>query len=323
VIVLQSSSGRPGTAIFDYAAYVFILTVILSSGHYLGAERDRSYIFFKYLITAWGIIYAILYLVSFFTPTIMGFPLRYYNYYSPLVDNVHQAASITCGLGFVMFYFSGRAGFFHIKLGYIILGMLFVGMALEAGSTKASMGIVAGFFGMLIIGAYNLFARRGLVSKAIFLGSALGFLLTVVTLNYDLIMALAIAFFTESDGQGAREALYSVGFRHGMGSPFIGFGPGSHAPWQNGFSDAHNTLLTVFLQSGLIGVLLFLMLMASFVKRTSVNLALFGAACAFGIYVLGGDILRRLPIWIIVLGLWYFSDYEARNFKERRLWNRE
>jgi hypothetical protein len=53
--------------------------------------------------------------------------------------------------------------------------------------------------------------------------------------------------------------------------------------------------------------------------KLSINFALFGAIAAIGMYIIGGDILRRLPIWIILVGLYYFSLYQPWSSRTKNI----
>lgn len=303
-----SPSGRPGTPVFDFFAYIFILLSIVVTGHYSHKKLDFAMNFFRRLFLYWSLVYVALYAISFSTPSILGMPLRYHHFFSPLVENVHQAASITCAMGFVALYLGTQSSGFLVKLFYVIVAVLFAMMALDSGSTKAMLGVVSG--GIVSVAFLIGYRPRGkgrlpLNVMSLFLITAAA--LVVFARNTDSIVHLAVQFFSESDGGGAREALYSVGFEHGLDSPVVGYGPGSHAPFARGFSDAHNTTLTIFLQSGLLGVFAFALLIGGLMRKLSVNFALLGVFVAIGMYVLGGDILRRLPTWIMLMGIVYFA----------------
>lgn len=319
--LFSSPSGRPGSAAFDFSAYSFILFSILSISYYSYGKVDFAKSFFRRLFFYWTLSFSGLYAASFLTSSIFGMPIRYYVYFSPLVENVHQAASVTCAMAFVVLFLGVQSGRIREKLFYFISAGLFTMMALDSGSTKAMLGVVAGAIvctAALIayrprgrgrrvwnVGALTLMAALAVVLFARFSGS---------------VESMAVEFFVHNDGSGAREMLYSAGLRHGLDSVVTGYGPGSHAPFRLGFSDAHNTLLTIFLQTGLLGVLVFTLFLSRVVQKLSVNFALLGVIAAVGIYILGGDVLRRLPIWIIMVGVVYFSmDLSVRfDFPQRQ-----
>lgn len=313
VIVLDHSSGTYSGAAFDFLSYVLILLVVLIVGHPPLYAGTTAYLFFETVFTLWGLVFSVLYLVSLQTTHIFGFPLRYYSYFSPLVENLHQAATITAPMPFIMWHLALGRDSFRMRVLYVIAGILFVRMALESGSTKAALGLILGagastlffFFQQLPLGRSR--AIRILVTTA--LGCvAIG----ALAFQADTIVPLIANFFYENDGNAARENLYTIGFLHGLSSPVVGFGPGPHVELSAGtFWDAHNTLLTVFLQGGLCAVVLLMITTVRVCVAGSRPFLLLGALTAIGVYVLGGDVLRRLPTWLMVVGIIYLSSPRA------------
>lgn len=305
-------SGTYESMIFDLFSYIFILLTIILIGHFASKDPDFSVSFFKKLFTYWGVAYVFLFAISFITPSIFGMPLRYDIYFSPLVENIHQAAMITCAMCFVMFYIGIKSEGYLAKLFFFTAAFLFAFMALTSGSTKALLGVMVGSIICLIhfIGYRPTGSSRVILNFITFFVT-FGFLLVFLSIYSDELIYLAIQFFTENDGaDGSRQKIYTSGFINGLNSPLVGFGPGAHVPYKGSFWDAHNSTLTIFLQAGFIGVLIFVWFNLKVLQKLSIHFALFGAIAAIGMYVIGGDILRRLPIWIILIGIYYFSIYK-------------
>jgi len=311
---LDYPSGTIEAMTFDLFSYIFIILTISIIGHYASANDDFSVKFFQRLFVYWAFAYVILFGISFVTPSILGMPLLYKEYFSPLVQNVHQAAMITAAMSFVMLYLCIESQNFFPKLLFFIATFLFASMAIGSGSTKAMLGIlVGGLICIIHLIGYRPKGRRRVFYNMIVFFVTLAFMLVFLSVYTDELIFLAVQFFTESDGaSGARQKLYTTGFINGLSSPLIGFGPGAHVPYKGSFWDAHNSTLTIFLQAGLFGVLNFVWFNLKVLKKLSINFALFGAIVAIGMYILGGDILRRLPIWIILVGLYYFALYQLR-----------
>jgi hypothetical protein len=307
---LIEPSGIFKNMVFDIFSYMFILLTIVLIGHYAKSQKDFPETFFKKLFVYWGVIYVALFFISFFTRSIFGMPLRYHMYFSPLVENVHQAAMITCSMPFVLLYLGHTSPKFYLKALYIIGALLFCYMAISSNSTKAFLGVIVG----VLIGLVHLVGYKP-TGKGRYLFNTLTLLVSIASLvvltffYYDEIFFLAVQFFTENDGSGARETLYINGFANGLNSPIIGHGPGSHAPYAHTFSDAHNTSLTIFLQAGLVGFIFFIWFNLSMLNKLSIHFALFAAMASIGMYIIGGDILRRLPIWVMLIGIYYLAIY--------------
>lgn len=320
-LVLGFASGQPFSPAFDFLAYSFVLFSILIVGHLARNDQISATSFFTKLFSLWAVTYTVLYGLSFVTPSILGMPLRYYHFFSPLVDNVHQAASITCAMAFIMLFLAFKVRtILVVRLLYLGAAVLFAKMALDSGSTKAFLGVLFGAVasGVFLV-VFRSSGRNGAVFNIIMLTALAAGTSIYVIAKGDLVFDVATRFFMENDGGGARDALYTVGFEHGLNSILVGYGPGSHAPFGGSFSDAHNTTLTVFLQGGLIGVIALVVMAARFAKEVAVSFALIGGATAIGMYFLGGDILRRLPTWIMMTGIIYFASeiHLARNSRSR------
>ena len=312
-------SGTLNSMIFDLFSYIFILLTVIVIGHYSYNQPDFSLTFFRKLFIYWGVFFVILFAMSFFTRSIFGMPLLYHDYFSPLVKNVHQAAMITCTMGFILLYLGLKSSQFYVKVLFFIGAILFAVMAIKSGSTKAMLGIVVGILISFVhIVGYRTAGRGKYLINISTLFISIAFILIFLFMYSDELIFLAIEFFTENDGRSSRETIYKQGFTSGLNSPLVGYGPGSHVPYRQKYWDAHNTTLTIFLQTGLIGVLLFVWFNIKMLTKLSINFALFGAIIAIGMYIIGGDILRRLPIWIILIGLHYFAIYQPWNPKQLR-----
>lgn len=311
VVILGHASGTYFGAAFDFLSYFVILSVVALLGDKRLYHGSSPQVFCETIFLIWGIAFSVLYLMSLQTPQIFGLPLRYYDHFSPLVENVHQASMITSAMPFIMWFLALRHGSLLRRVFYLLAGGLFVLMALESGSTKAFLAVLVGsFMSVLFLFLQNipLYGGSRIVKFFVVGLLALGGV-AVVAANFDTITLFATLFFQEHDGSSAREILYSNGFEHGMKSFLVGYGPGPHATYTEGFfSDAHNTVLTIFLQGGVVAVLLFLVAVYRLVLTISTSFFLIGSISAISMYLLGGDILRRLPIWLIVVGIIYLSQ---------------
>ena len=87
----------------------------------------------------------------------------------------------------------------------------------------------------------------------------------------------------------------------------FGRGPGSHIEVDWEFIDAHQTFLTVLLQSGFMGLGVLVVFLARVFRSTLYSPGLFAAFAALMVYAAGGDILRRLPAWVCLFVILYWS----------------
>lgn len=307
--VLGYSSGALSLALFDFSSYLAVFSTVLLLADRRLYAGTTPYAFFTSIFSAWALAYSALYFLSLTMPTIFGVPLRYYQFFSPMVVNVHQAAMVTSAMPFVMLFLAWKHHSLVNKLAFSVAALLFAQMAMESGSTKAMMAIVMGGVASVLCYALNVGRGQqiGYANVARYL--IIGAIVLAVGTNYSAEIALLVTgFFTEHDGSGARAVLYSVGLEHGMRSPLVGYGPGPHvAGYEASYSDAHNTMLTVFLQGGLISVFLFTVFLFRVGSSVATSSFLLGVFAAVSMYALGGDVLRRIPIWIILVGILYLS----------------
>ena len=77
----------------------------------------------------------------------------------------------------------------------------------------------------------------------------------------------------------------------------------------------HQTLLTIFLQTGLLGLFVFLNFYIKIAKKYFLTISFFASFSALTIYILGGDIMRRLPIWLLLLLLYYWNPIKKLSLK--------
>ena len=110
-------------------------------------------------------------------------------------------------------------------------------------------------------------------------------------------------FFIENDGGNARGDIYFSGLLHVLESPIVGYGPGPHIEFNGKFYDAHNTILTVSLHGGFLALMSFIIFFRKLFIVTLSSYFLIAAVGALSIYALGGDVLRRLPVWVMLIGL--------------------
>ncbi len=314
--MLGHTSGTIKGAVFDLTAYLTVLLFFLIVGErrIFGSGGPVWFCFLVYCI--WFGIFLFLYCVSFYSPSVFGLRLLSDGMnFSPLASNIHQTAMLFCSLPFL--------GLYLLTVHKNILGRLWVAasipmyaiMALESGSTKALIALVFGtcvivmwFFGYRTKGKNRAYVN--LITCLLFLSA----LLLILCTYGEQIAASSIAFFRAEDRGQGREIMYLYSINHALDSFIVGYGPGSHAVYFEGrYSDAHNTVLTVFLQGGAIGVILLVTFVVRFIKVVFSSAALMAFFAAISIYVIGGDILRRVPIWIVM----YFALVLADSSQSR------
>lgn len=308
VIILKHATGTFEGMLFDFLAYFLILLASYTVESYNKRGCINFFKILKYVFYGSSIILTTLYIISFFTPSIFGLRLRYYIYFTPLVKNLHQISMFIVPLPFVGALLIEQEKKYIVKLVIIIFIILLTSMALETGSFKALAGIYVGFvvyFFLKLIGYVSGRNRNIILYLSVIIS------VVFLLLYLDSINIVLQNIFNEEDNHDSRSHIYSKALSVGFNSPVFGLGTGPHVLNGGKFWDAHQTLLSIFLQTGLLGLFWFFWFLIKLVKKTFKSVALFSALIPLGIYLLGGDILRRLPIWLLLM----FFYYCAINFK--------
>lgn len=308
IAVLDFRTGSIGGAVFDFLSYCMVLSLLLLLGDERIYRRSSPSRFFSNIYIIWTVAFCSLYILSKFSSTIFGYPLRYYSYFSPLVNNVHQAAMITAVMPFIAWHLALGRTSWVMRIVYIVASALFIAMAVESGTTKAVMSLVFGVGVSGLIICLSAFSDRA--SKMAVIGFIATAALGIMAMKFDFLISVATEFFQSNDGHSGREGLYREGLEVGLTSPLVGHGPGPHTSFGGDgvFQDAHNSLLTMFLQGGLFAVLAFLIASWRVSVKVQPHLFIMGGVASVFMYFLGGDILRRLPMWIVIAGLVYMAS---------------
>ena len=314
VFFLGHLSGTGIQSVFDFVAYLFVLMLVVLLADRRLYEGTSPAIFFENIFFSWALVFSMLYGISLFTPSIFGFSLRYYDAFVPLVNNVHQASMVTSAMPFIMMFLVFKTEHIKLKFVYLLAAVLFVFMALESNSTKAWLAMLVGAsVGIAFPLVHRSRGRKRVLTNSASYIFSVAILVMFATLYWPYLLRVGVDFFQEADPMQAREIIYADAFRHGLNSLLVGYGPGPQVLYSGRFWDAHNTILSVFLQGGVVGIILFFHLFYKIISRASASHFLMASVVAIGIYAIGGDILRRLPIWIVVAGVLVFSSRHFSN----------
>lgn len=241
-----------------------------------------------------SIIATILFAISRTRSSFNGFSLLYYSYYCPLSDNIHQLAMIFSMFPALGIYLSIKRKTIIMKVLYIIISVVDIYIGLNTGSTKFVLGLIVGGISILLLFVINSSAQyKFLITSIIVVVS-----IVIFVLNYDIFVAM----FRGNDVHSGRETLYGNGLQMILKSPIFGYGPAVVVTGVYGMMmDAHETIITAYLAGGVIA---FVSLLSTMYKKFVVLLRdkwLFGSMCGFLIYFLGGDVLRKECMWVMLI----------------------
>lgn len=306
-------SGTLQGMIFDTASYLFVFVSCLVLESIITSHMIRLDIWeiLKKTYFAASIALGILFLLGRLTNSSY---IMYYAFFRPFATNIHHVSMFIAPLPFIglKMLIETKGIFRKLVLVLLIVSNIFTGIL--TGSTKVFLALIAG--GGLILLAMPFSLRMSRYSKLIVLSlMSLVVLLGVLAFAPELGQK-AVAFFEENDIGGGRNLLYNSAIKKFSNSPLVGYGPGSHAELGLGFySDAHQTHLTALLQAGFIGLLAYFYLTVVVFKKCLRDPFILGAYMAILIYSLGGDILRRLPMWIFIILFYYYCMFEKPFFR--------
>ena len=315
IFIFQYNSGTTSSALFNLFSIIFVTVTIYA----IEISEIKNTIDYGRILyySFWGLslglnIFLILY---FFTSSIGPLSLATYYMFCPLADNIHQIAMISVQLPFIGGYFASKEKNIIKKLVIYALSFGDIIASWMTYSTKAKMGIVIGI--MIVLFYFIVFNKRfDRKSKVDFFVISIGTLMCVSLLLLQKILSWAIAFFSSNDGGGARKELYSSAIEIVKKSPFFGLGPSCHVIYDGRYFDAHETFLTVALMSGIIGVLFLMVLYFKVFFKLIQSGWLLAAYSTILIYALGGDILRRLPVWVLLILMYLTIKKENEKIPE-------
>lgn len=299
-------SGSIQGFLFDSASYLLILICCFALESIIHSEFRRVDIW-KILKTVYfSASIALLLLFAFGRLTNSSW-IMHYGFFRPFAMNIHHISMFMAPLPFIGLKILSKFSKKTLKgiTLFLLLSNILVGIS--TGSLKV---LISFLFGSIVM-FFALPFRSKLSKDTKYLMIAF-FLLafSCVTFIYgQTIVGKASSFFVEHDIQDARYYLYQSAIRKAAISPIFGLGPGPHAEIDSlDFSDAHQTFFSALLQSGVLGVFLYSFLSFVILKRCSKDIYLLGGYSSILVYSLGGDILRRLPMWLFMVMFYYLSD---------------
>ncbi len=307
--ILSNQTGTTAKMSFDLFAYIFIFATSFTLEANINQNNINPWKVLKGFIIFSSVILSFLLALSFITPNFLGFELMYdETTFAPLVNNVHQITMFYIILPFlcigILFkeleIYPHKNSTFEIIF-FLILTFSTIYMALSVQATKSVVGFWLGV-GCLFL--FYFLSKSGIIIRSLIIYSMA--VLIIFIFYYLDLFGLFSDFFINADGaDGARAHLYSEGINLISESPIFGRGPGGHVWMSELYWDVHQTFLTAFIQAGIIGFISLAFLIFRFIKEIYSESIFLASMAPLAIYALGGDILRRLPVWIVLILVMY------------------
>jgi len=302
--------------IFNYSAIIFAFFGVLVYAQFIkllhGSQLISlvSYSFYSFSITIIS-----LYLLSLFKNSVLGYPLLYYSYFAPFASNLHHVSMVLLPFSFLGIYLTSIEKKKMLKYVCLIMSIVLMYLSVQTGSTKALLGILAG---LSITVFYFLTTKDGVLNKKqkYYIVFLVLVLLVYVPLYFVEIYDYAVKFFIDNDLKEGRSMLYLDAIKLSESSLLFGRGPGAHISGLDGrFYDSHSTILGILLQAGLIGLVFYIIMWVKLINILKYNGYLLASLITMLIYSIGGDTLRRLPIWLLIALLVNLVEFERNKFK--------
>ncbi|MDX9920205.1 MAG: hypothetical protein RB289_09545 [Paludibacter sp.] len=300
---------------FDFFAYLFVFIVIITLEKYLVNKMIDVLKICKLFFILSSSILILLYFISFSNSTLFGFTLTRFNHFQPFSTNVHHIAMFLSPLFFIGVFVLENTKHKISKTVILLFLVVIFFMIQSTNAFKANFGLFAGIIVYLYLLLFKAFDRK---SRQTFHFVVFPIFFLFFLIHFDSISNYLVEVFIEEDVGSGRRSIYQLALNKIMISPFFGFGPGAQIYFNGEFWDAHQTLLTLLLQGGVFAFLSFAFLFLRIIKTVISSPSLFSCLIAISIYVLGGDILRRLPIWIVLVLIYYFAYKNKRKIRHNR-----
>jgi len=296
---------QSGSAQLDMLAYAYmvVLSIVLET-ILLGLSAEEIWTLVKRIFFTAVTVIGILFVISRFTQTLLGFSLFYGGMrFSPLAQNPHQINVLTSTLPFVGIRVIKRAQSISSKIAAAVyVGINVVISLFTFSDTMIVVYLVCFYLIGLIYQDYR-HQRKPRYLVAVLVS---GVILVVLAFYSDVLIALIVGFFEQADAGGARFLLWRNSIRAGMLSPLFGLGPGAHSGLDGPFEgiESHQMILAMFTQTGIIGVALLVLLIVRVVQSVYRDKYILIAIIGLLVSSLSGTMMRR-TVWWMYLMIYY------------------
>ena len=309
---MNPPSGSLSSTVFDLAAYLLIFVCCISLESLFGqayAQFDFDRLF-KSFYTFSSIALFLLFVISRVRGSLLGFPLNFFGAFRPFATNIHHVSMFVAPLPFLGLKCAADSKHWHTKVLFVSFVISNIVIGINTRSTKVVMAFYLGFFVYLI--SETLLSRQLRPFRRVLLLLLITVALLLSMVFWTSIFGQASSFFEQEDLSGTRSVIYRGSLEKSLISPIFGFGPGAHAVGVGGsFNDAHQTLLTALLQGGVFGVIVYSALMLRILIKCTNDPCILGAFFSILLYSLGGDIMRRLPMWLFLVLFYYYCEQKS------------
>ena len=301
-------------SLYDFLAYSF--SFLLGATVLLNDRREFVVNKIKYIVVLGTIVFTFLLIWwRFVSPDLGGLSLVYEKVrFTGGAVNPNQLALFFAPIpALALFLLPYKRDLLKkILLVFIFGASIFVGLNTQSHALLATFILMGLFFPVLIFYQRTEFSTKILVAVLFLISLCL-----VILLNSEIIQSVSasmINLFHQFDNNGDRVILWTQGLKTALESPLVGYGPGTVIIFPPDFIldgqstiDAHNSFIDLFMQAGLLGLLLYLgFLKESLVIKNNIYLTL--AFLSLLVFSFSHFILRHPIFWMYLIMIYSLNN---------------
>jgi len=299
-----------GPYIEESITYIYFTLFVISLSQYFQNANIEKLLELMRRVFFWAFyVYTSIYIYSllFGRTTIFGYNLWYSSErLSILADNPHQFVYLIGPLIFVGFFFI-RSNYLQNKIERVLCYLAIISFIIMCLQSKSSTFLAVSVVIACYLLLFNTKSSLDVRKKKLLIGIKVLFSFSIIIPSYSIVRDLFIQF-VENDPNGlGRFRLWQLGIEKIEMSPIFGLGPGSHLllPEIPVYMEAHNIYIDIALRSGIVGLILFLLILIRTFKVTKVNIYATCTVLFFCLYGIAGFSLRRITLWFFIMGMYY------------------
>lgn len=292
-------------ALHDIIAYLFssILCLTLCINH---TNHEKSLeLKMKYIIILGISLFFFLSLWSqYINNSILGLNLTYGSIrFTGGALNPNQLAIFLVPIPCVTLYFIGSEKYFKNRVPWLVMFILsiYLGYLTDSDAIYATWVITLALLTFKYI--YSTIPSYIYVIVSMTILSVILIMFIINNHYFNSLIDVSINRFNNLDEDGSRFTLWILGIRTGLESKMLGFGPGPHVINYSaiGRAEVHNTYLDVFTQIGILGLILFILLLLKTYKNSKRSVLLSLSFISLLVFITGHFTLRQPVFWFFMM----------------------
>jgi hypothetical protein len=297
---------NPEFSFFNLGSFTIVLLACYDLEILISKDKISPLITLKYVFIYTSIILTFLFIISLFTNSFLGLPLKYLGTgrFCPLSENPHTAGLVITILPFIGLFFLQHSTKIKVKLFYLTMIILNIIIGFATGADKVPLAFALGFSAFFFTVVSNKKLTIGLF--------LLSTIVVVLLLNLDFIISYLSILFEGADGGNARSNLYIMAIELYALSPIFGLGSTPQVKLDGDYMDYHSTIFAILLSGGIIAFIVFSNLFIKLLKIYKNYIIFISLLASLSSYIVFSDVLRRPFVWSVLTLIYYFIILSER-----------